>query len=76
MAEKIEGKTDEWVGRAKEAAGALTDDEELRREGRTEQAAGKVKGRMSQLVDDAREAVSDLLKGRDDEKTEEDGSRG
>mgnify|MGYP002625761795 CR=1 FL=1 len=68
MEEEMEGKKDELVSRAKEAAGALTDDEELRREGRADQAAGKVKDRVSRLVDDAREAVSGLLKGRDEEK--------
>jgi len=35
--------TDDLKGRAKEAAGALTGDDDLKREGQTDQAAGKVK---------------------------------
>jgi uncharacterized protein YjbJ (UPF0337 family) len=37
------GKTDELEGRVKEAAGALTGDENLKREGRIDQAVGKLK---------------------------------
>ncbi len=37
------GKGDEIKGRIKEAAGAITDNDELRREGKIDQAAGKVK---------------------------------
>lgn len=46
----IEGKKDELKGRAKEAAGDLTEDEELEAEGKTDKAAGKVK----QGLDDAK----------------------
>ncbi len=48
------GGWDEAKGRAKEAAGDITDDEELQREGKIDQATGKVK--------DAVESVSDKLK--------------
>ncbi len=41
--------TDDVKGRAKEATGALTGDEDLKREGRADQATGKAK----QAVDDA-----------------------
>jgi uncharacterized protein YjbJ (UPF0337 family) len=51
-----DGKIDEIKGRAKEAAGAATDDDELRREGRDDQAKGKLK----QAADKAREAVEDV----------------
>ena len=37
------GKTDVVKGRIKEAAGALTDSDKLREEGKTDQAVGKVK---------------------------------
>ena len=38
----MEGKKDELKGRAKEAAGDLTDNADLKREGRSDKAAGKV----------------------------------
>jgi uncharacterized protein YjbJ (UPF0337 family) len=37
------GKMDQVKGRIKEAAGALTDDDRLKREGRVDQMVGKVK---------------------------------
>ncbi len=48
-------KFDDVKGRAKEAAGDLTDDEDLQREGRLDQAGAKVK----EKVDAAKEWVSD-----------------
>jgi uncharacterized protein YjbJ (UPF0337 family) len=43
------GKTDEVKGRVKEAAGALTNNKKLKREGKMDQTKGKVK----QVVDKA-----------------------
>ncbi len=37
--------TDEMKGRAKEAAGSLTDDEDLKKEGRVDRAVSDVEGR-------------------------------
>ena len=37
------GEFDEAKGRTKEAAGALTDDEDLKAEGKTDRAAGKAR---------------------------------
>jgi uncharacterized protein YjbJ (UPF0337 family) len=37
------GKIDEVKGRAKEAAGAVTGNDRLKKEGKTDQAVGKVK---------------------------------
>jgi uncharacterized protein YjbJ (UPF0337 family) len=51
----MSGKMDEAKGRIKEAAGDLTDDDELKAEGKIDQGEGKVKG----FVDD----VADKLKG-------------
>jgi uncharacterized protein YjbJ (UPF0337 family) len=48
---------DKAKGRAKEAAGALTDDDELRREGKLDQAVGKVKDAAEKVVDKVRDAV-------------------
>lgn len=53
----MSGKTDELKGRAKEAAGAVTDDDRLRREGKTDQAVGKTKQKVEHVIDKAREGV-------------------
>jgi uncharacterized protein YjbJ (UPF0337 family) len=52
------GRTDELKGRVKEAAGALTGDEELKQEGKTDQAVGKVKQQAEKVID----KVKDKLK--------------
>jgi uncharacterized protein YjbJ (UPF0337 family) len=49
---------DDAKGRIKEAAGDLTDDDDLKREGKADQVAGKVKVK----VDDALDAVTDKFK--------------
>jgi len=43
--------TDDVKGRAKKAVGDLTDDDELKNEGRTDQAAGKVKDAVDTVKD-------------------------
>jgi len=48
---------DELKGRVKEAAGDLTGNDDLEREGKTDRAAGKVKD----LIDDAKEKVDDAV---------------
>ena len=52
------GKSDEIKGRVKEAAGALTGNAKLKREGKTDQAIGKVKQHLEKLIDKAKDAVS------------------
>jgi uncharacterized protein YjbJ (UPF0337 family) len=52
------GKTDELKGRVKEAAGALTGDEELKQEGKADQVVGKVKQTVEKVVDKVRDALS------------------
>lgn len=52
------GKTDELKGRVKEAAGALTDDAKLKREGRLDQAVGKVKQKAEKVMDKIKETIS------------------
>jgi uncharacterized protein YjbJ (UPF0337 family) len=54
-----EGKFDEAKGRAKEAAGALTGDDDLKREGKTDQAAGTVKDKANDAIDKVKDAVDD-----------------
>ncbi len=53
----MSGKTDEIKGRVKEAAGALSDDDQMRREGKVDQASGKVKQTAEKAVDKAKELV-------------------
>jgi uncharacterized protein YjbJ (UPF0337 family) len=45
------GKSDELKGRVKEAAGALTGDAKLKREGRLDQTVGKTKQAAEKLID-------------------------
>ena len=51
------GTADDMKGRAKEALGDLTDDDDLKREGKTDQATGKVK----EKVDEAKDWVNEKL---------------
>lgn len=53
----MSGKADEIKGRVKEAAGAIADDDQLRREGKVDQAAGKVKQAAEKAVDAVKNAV-------------------
>ena len=54
----MDGTVDKAKGRIKEAAGALTDDESLKREGKLDQAAGKVKDGVEKAVNKVRDAVT------------------
>jgi uncharacterized protein YjbJ (UPF0337 family) len=49
--------TDEAKGRAKEAVGDLTDDKDLQREGRVDQASGKAKDAVDKAGDKAKDAL-------------------
>ena len=51
------GTADKLKGRIKEAAGALTDDDKLRNEGKLDQATGKVK----EAVERVKDAVEDRV---------------
>jgi uncharacterized protein YjbJ (UPF0337 family) len=52
------GKSDELKGRVKEAAGALTGDKKLKREGKADQAVGKVKQKVEKVIDKVKDATS------------------
>ena len=56
------GKTDEVKGRIKEAAGALTGNDKLREEGKTDQAVGKAKQAAKKAVDKVKKAVRKAFK--------------
>ena len=51
------GKSDQVKGRVKEAAGALTGDKKLKREGKADQAAGKLKQQAEKAIEKVRNAV-------------------
>ena len=53
-----DGTTDDLKGRAKEAAGDLTDDDSLKNEGKVDRASGSVKDK----VGDAADKVKDVLR--------------
>jgi uncharacterized protein YjbJ (UPF0337 family) len=53
----MEGKMDELKGRAKEAAGDLTDNDRLKREGKGDKAEGKVKQTIGDVKDKAEDVV-------------------
>ena len=58
----MSGKTDVVKGRVKEAAGALTGNDKLRAEGKTDQAVGKVKQVAEEAVDTVERAVKKARK--------------
>jgi len=51
------GKSDEMKGRVKEAAGALTGDSKLKREGKADQAVGKIKQKAEKVIDKLKDAL-------------------
>ncbi len=58
----MSGKTDQLKGRVKEAAGALTDNDQLRRDGKADQTAGKVKQAVDRAVDKTKQAIKNATK--------------
>ena len=53
-----DGKFDEMKGRAKEAAGDLTDDEDLEREGKVDKVSGSIKDKVGRAADKVKDAVN------------------
>lgn len=51
------GKSDKAKGRVKEAAGALTGDKKLKREGKADQAVGNVKEKVGKVIDKVKKAL-------------------
>ena len=54
------GEMDKAKGRIKEAAGALTDDEDIKKEGKADQAAGEMKEKVGKAKDWAEDKIDDL----------------
>lgn len=55
------GKTDVVKGRIKEAAGALTGNDKLREEGKTDQAVGKAKQAAQEAAGKVKKAVANVV---------------
>jgi uncharacterized protein YjbJ (UPF0337 family) len=53
-------KTDQTIGRAKQAVGAVTGDEESKREGQRQEDKGKLKGKLDSAFNRAHHALEDL----------------
>jgi uncharacterized protein YjbJ (UPF0337 family) len=51
-------KFDEMKGRAKEAAGDLTDDDDLKKEGKVDRASAAVKDKVDKATDKVKDAVN------------------
>ncbi len=54
------GEFDEAKGRAKEAAGALTDDDDLKAEGKVDKTSGKLKDAVDTVKDKVDDAIDNV----------------
>jgi uncharacterized protein YjbJ (UPF0337 family) len=54
-------KMDQAKGRAKEAAGDLTDDDSLKREGKADRVGGEIKEKVGDVVDKVKDKVDDVV---------------
>jgi uncharacterized protein YjbJ (UPF0337 family) len=52
-----DGTTDDLKGRAKEAAGDLTNDDSLKNEGKVDRASGTVKDKIGDAADKVKDAL-------------------
>ena len=55
-------KMDDLKGRAKEAAGDLTDNERLQREGKVDQGKAEVKDKVGDVADKVSDKIKDITK--------------
>ena len=51
---------DQAKGRVKQAAGDLTDDEDLKAEGKADEAGGKLKEKANDAIDAVKDKIDDL----------------
>ena len=58
----MSGKTDVVKGRIKEAAGALTGNDTLREEGKTDQVVGKTKQAVQKATDTVKKGVKKVMR--------------
>ena len=57
----MSGRTDVVKGRIKEAAGALTGNDQLRDEGKADQAVGKAEQAVQKAADTVKDAVKKVI---------------
>lgn len=55
------GILDKVIGRVKEAAGSLMDDDALRNEGRADQKTGEAKEKSDEVIESAREKSEEII---------------
>jgi uncharacterized protein YjbJ (UPF0337 family) len=53
-----DGTFDEMKGRAKEAAGDLTDDKDLKNEGKVDKATGSIKDKVGRMADKIKDVLN------------------
>jgi uncharacterized protein YjbJ (UPF0337 family) len=53
-----DGKYDEMKGRAKEAVGDLTDDDDLKDEGKVDRAGGSIKDKVDKVADKVKGVIN------------------
>ena len=58
----MSGETDQAKGRIKQAAGDLTDNDDLQREGQADETAGKVKEKIGDAKDELDDVVDSVKK--------------
>jgi uncharacterized protein YjbJ (UPF0337 family) len=54
------GNLDEAKGRAKQAVGDLTDDDDMRREGKVDEKSGQAKDKLGDLKDKGEDAIDSV----------------
>lgn len=58
--DKAKHKVEDTVGRGKEAAGAATDNDELRAEGKTDQTKAGFKDKVTDIKDKVNDKIDDI----------------
>ncbi|MCG7250559.1 MAG: CsbD family protein [Corynebacterium striatum] len=62
----FENKKDDLVGKAKEAAGNATDNEDLANEGKADQVTSQVKDKVSDAVEGVKDKANEVIGGLKD----------
>ncbi len=57
----MSGEKDQITGRVKQAAGDLTDNEDLQHEGKAQENAGKLKDKIDDAKDKANDAIDSVV---------------
>ena len=59
--DKLKNKAEELKGRGKEAAGAASDNDDLKAEGKADQSKAGLKGKLEDVKDKVNQKVNDIL---------------